>query len=258
MSDDEYRKPSTIIYLAALIALLVAAAYLLRFIFSAPIELPIENLAQEQPELRSQVSDNQAEASIQENENAAEDEVDARFVKISESGEKLDDDANSWNCVYDHSTGLLWEVKLTDGGLQDAEYSYSWTRQPTPDEVDAKGSTDRLGIVDKGSCHYIECDTSAYVDELNQRGLCGLSDWRMPLSDELRSLEHPTRYYPDIYTEYFPNTISGPYWTGTEVKASSSLAWSVDFNNGFPYISEKRLAAHIRLVSEGYPTEQLK
>ncbi|WP_157496999.1 DUF1566 domain-containing protein [Hahella ganghwensis] len=191
-----------------------------------------------------------------------------RFYKVNYDGELLEPNADFWSCVYDSSTGLLWEVKRDDGGWQDRENTYSWyfsigegsigegpigerSMGAGPMEEEPMKEKPMIeGVQDQGDCYGTRCDTDGYVEEMRLEGLCGTEDWRLPEAHELRLLDHPVNYYPDIDTRYFSQTMSGRYWTRTEVPERPSLAWSVDFHNGFPYIAEKRLTFHVRLVAE--------
>jgi len=181
-----------------------------------------------------------------------------RFYKVNTEGRVLHDTASVWQCVYDDLTGLLWEVKLADGSWQDYEHTYSWF-QPSAKEIDqlaliAGSDATELpyraerGKADGGSCYDIYCDTYHYNLGFNQANICGSNDWRLPYAHELGYLDHESQYYPDIDTHYFPNTAITNYWSRTETPKVSSLAWSVDFKDGFPYISEKRISYRIRLV----------
>ncbi len=177
-----------------------------------------------------------------------------RFFKVNIDGQILPDDSAVWHCVYDSSTGLMWEVKRDDGGWQDWEHTYSWyepsTESATTDEPEDGPEALKAGASDRGECYGTPCDTQGFVTEVNLADFCGSTAWRLPDAGELRLLDHPVNYYPDIDTRYFPNTMSARYWSRTEVPANPSLAWSVDFNNGFPYIAEKRMIFHVRLVTE--------
>jgi hypothetical protein len=189
-----------------------------------------------------------------ESENAIKPSV-FRFYKVDMSGELLADDVGHWTCVYDSFTGLLWEVKQQDGSWQDNEHTYSWYQPPPQNTAEADVQTDKHptakhGYADAGSCYAIGCDTHSYKVAVNEEWLCSSTDWRLPYAHELASLDHDENYYPDIDTDYFPNTATGYYWSKTEVPSSNTLAWSVDFHNGFPYITEKRMAYHIRLVTD--------
>ena len=183
-----------------------------------------------------------------------------RFYKVSAEGQVLPDSASVWQCVYDDLTGLLWEVKLSDGSWQDYEHTYSWF-QPSQTEIDrlalvaGSDATElpyvaKRGKADGGSCYDIYCDSYHYATAFNAANICATDDWRLPYAHELGYLDHESQYYPDIDTHYFPNTAIAHYWSRTETPKISSLAWSVDFKDGFPYISEKRIPYRIRLVAD--------
>ena len=87
----------------------------------------------------------------------------SRFVKISFEGNALPAEERYWSCARDLDSGLLWEVKLSDAGISDAEHTYSWYQ---PDH-------DPQGKPDGGTCFGIRCDTEAYVQEINRLALCG-------------------------------------------------------------------------------------
>jgi len=184
--------------------------------------------------------------------------IDHRFYKVSEQGDLLSEDAVLWSCVYDDLTGLLWEVKTSDGSWRDAEHSYSWF-QPSPQEIEnlslvaGSDATTLLydakrGKADGGACYDVYCDTYHYNQAFNEIGVCGAQQWRLPYAHELGYLDHKDQYYPDIDTTFFPNTAVAYYWSRTETPNLPSLAWAVDFKDGFPYISEKRIPYRIRLV----------
>jgi hypothetical protein len=186
------------------------------------------------------------------------DKADAqRFYKVDMDGNVLLETASVWQCVYDDFTGLLWEVKRADGGWRDYEHTYSWY-QPKTEEIEqlalvGGGDATELsymperGKADMGSCYDIYCDTYHYAQAFNDANICASSDWRLPYAHELGYLDHESQYSPDIDTNYFPNTAIAHYWARMETPIISSLAWSVDFKNGFPYVGEKRIAYRVRL-----------
>lgn len=186
--------------------------------------------------------------------------VDNRFYKVDNDGGLLSHESMSWSCVYDDLTGLLWEVKTSDGSWQDNEHTYSWF-QPSAQEIEelslVAGSDPvdlpydaRRGKADGGTCYDVYCDTYHYNQAFNDANICGSSQWRLPYAHELGYLDHQDQYYPDIDTDFFPNTAIAYYWSRTETPNLLSLAWAVDFKHGFPYISEKRIPYRIRLVTE--------
>ncbi len=194
--------------------------------------------------------------------------VSERFYKVDMDGQLLQTETDHWVCVYDSFSGLMWEVKQNDGGWQDKEHTYSWYEPsielPSSNfnkhNINAAGIGNKLeyGAADLGRCYKIRCDTHSYKIAVNKDWLCSSNNWRLPYAHELALLDHPVNYHPDIDTDYFPNTALGQYWSRTEAPSSKTLAWSVDFQNGFPYITEKRLDNSIRLVTEAHwLTEEL-
>lgn len=173
------------------------------------------------------------------------------FTKLDSSGQPLDNQEaiytiQSWSCVRDNVTGLMWEVKTTDGGLRDQGNTYSWYN---PDSDENAGSP---GTQDGGECTGgISCDTQSYVEAVNQRGLCGYSDWRMPTREELRSIVDYQENFPAIDTSVFPNTVATSFWTREPNENYPSFAWHTDFKFGLAsYYFFKAGKKGVRLVRE--------
>lgn len=166
----------------------------------------------------------------------------AGFIKLANTGAVLGDDADSWECVEDRSSHLTWEVKKNDGGIRDRDNSYSWLN-------DADGGQDGTG--NGGRCKGgISCDTSSYARAINERGLCGYTDWRLPTKEELETLVDygsGTRQ-ATINTTYFPEAIPSWYWTASENPQRADYAWYVLFRNGIALNDLKERPKHIRLV----------
>lgn len=157
-------------------------------------------------------------------------------------------------CVFDRSTNLLWQTKTLDAGLHQASNTYSWY---DPDE--AHGELDYRGLEDGGSCVGSKCDTWHYVNAVNDVGLCGYNDWRMPGKDEIYSISDIRRLKspPTINTEYFPHTESAEYWTGNDYSFQYDAAWAWNFALGHDRVDWKKEAKFVRLV-RGTPGELLK
>ncbi|MEN9596002.1 MAG: hypothetical protein RL236_436, partial [Pseudomonadota bacterium] len=176
------------------------------------------------------------------------------YSKISNSGATLSDSAelgtgaNDWACTKDNKTGLIWEVKTTDGGLRDYQNSYSWY------EPDASKNGGASGYQNYGTCKGSNCDTYAFTNAVNVKGLCGKNDWRMPTIDELKGLltTTPTVNQPlnsKLYIDatYFPNT-NYWFWSSSPFAVSSGSAWVVYFGYGNSYYNYKSLSVNVRLV----------
>jgi hypothetical protein len=49
-----------------------------------------------------------------------------RFLKLDAAGQALPDETTQWVAIQDNETGLIWETKTNDGGLQDGKHTYTW------------------------------------------------------------------------------------------------------------------------------------
>lgn len=108
-------------------------------------------------------------------------QVDEQLIKLDDHANKLPKEAGQWVMVLDTKTGLIWEVKTTDGSIHDMQAGYDW-----------KGANE------------------IFISELNTLKFGGFSDWRMPTTDELRTIrvKGPEPY---INADYFPHTSSTSY-----------------------------------------------
>ncbi len=173
------------------------------------------------------------------------------YTKISNSGAVLPDSAklgsgtNSWTCTKDNKTGLVWEVKTDDGGLRDKDWVYSWYK-PSGNNGGFAGYTDTTNGTPNCSTKD-NCNTDAFTNAVNTKGLCGKKDWRMPTKDELMKLvvcsdgKYDTDGYctnytsvtkPTINSTYFPNTLPRMYWSDSSDAYYSDGAWGVGFSSG--------------------------
>ncbi|MCH8549475.1 MAG: DUF1566 domain-containing protein [Balneolaceae bacterium] len=149
------------------------------------------------------------------------------FTKVSSSGATLSVGATEWACVRDNVTGLIWEVKTSDGGLQDKSHTYTWYN---PDNTTNGG---REGFINGGVCSNGDCDTYGYVLAVNENELCGANDWRMPTRKELLSIMHNGQSDVRIDLNYFPNTSGSWFLTSTPVAFGVSYnAWRINFGSG--------------------------
>ncbi|MBV5310448.1 DUF1566 domain-containing protein, partial [Chromatium okenii] len=137
------------------------------------------------------------------------------FTKLDAAGNDLPTTATDHTCVRDNVSGLIWQVKLSDSA-----YTFD--------------------------------QAAGYVNNVNATGLCGFNDWRMPDIKELLSIADHSRHSPAIDTNYFPNTPSDEFWSGSPYAFYSIYVWDVGFydahvgNYGSQYDSSR-----VRLVRGG-------
>jgi hypothetical protein len=161
----------------------------------------------------------------------------------------LEASGQQWRCVKDLHTGLLWEVKLNDpGGLQHWEYKYAWY------DTDSSRNAGDPGFADSRRCGPIACQTQAYVAAINQLGLCGQRNWRMPKVQELLSIAHAGRPGLAIDPAYFPNTQASHYWSGQTFALFTNSAWYAYFSDGSMGTSGKPSQMLLRLVADPQET----
>jgi hypothetical protein len=114
-----------------------------------------------------------------------------------------DYDSQPWACVRDSLTGLVWEVKTNDGGINGK------------DRVFTKSNDDLVQAANK----------------VGSVGLCGFKDWREPSKEELLTLinSENVQYSIAFDKSYFPNTGTHFYWT------SDADDKVIDFGSGIGY-----------------------
>jgi hypothetical protein len=149
---------------------------------------------------------------------------EAAFTKIANSGQALPPTAplgngeEDWACLRDNQTGLVWEVKTADSGLRGNRWTY------TPYDSDPSTNGGFPGYKDKisGKClrermAESSCNTEAYIQAVSDAGLCGFSNWRLPVVRELVAMSAQTAHAsPATTSRLLPNTVPGWYWTGIE------------------------------------------
>lgn len=169
-----------------------------------------------------------------ETENATEDAARYSFLRVDNE-----------TCVVDANTGLTWAAKTDAAGLHHFANTYSWY-----DPNEAVGELDYRGTEAAGACESSACDTFHYVEAVNEAGLCGYNDWRMPARDELLSISLTGRAVraPSVDTDFFPMTQVGEYWSGNDYSFQWNAAWAWNFQFGHDRVDWKREPKYVRLV----------
>ena len=172
---------------------------------------------------------------------------EARFIPLDHTGKTLptsEQAKTDWPCVFDRSTGLIWEVKSQRPGRHFYLNTYTWFDS---------NSTRNGGLAGEPGgkdCRDTVCDTQSFIRAVNQEALCGSRDWRLPHREELRSLVDYRIPYPGptIDKQAFPNAVAQFYWSADTAAAEASEAWGIGFAFGFDYAYFKTNRVHVRLV----------
>ena len=157
------------------------------------------------------------------------------FTKLDQFGNPLAASATSWSCVRDNVTGMVWEVKTTDGSIHDKNNTYRW------------GGITHLGS--NFGTYYNDWDV--LVNGTNSESLCGFNDWRVPNTTELMSIVDNSVYNPSIDINYFPNTNSFYFWSASPRASHTGSAWYIDFYYGLSFSSDRYFYRSVRLVRFG-------
>lgn len=176
------------------------------------------------------------------------------YTKIAVNGSvlpasaALGSSATDWACTRDNVTGLVWEVKPTSGNRA-AQHKYTWYWS---DATKNGGFPGALGTDTCGgtlAAYGNQCNTANFISLVNQTGLCGATDWRLPTQSELHGLVDLGSTFPAIDVNYFPNTNSDFYWASTSRAFAPAGAWTVDFLGGLSQATLSKNAPYlVRLV----------
>lgn len=170
------------------------------------------------------------------------------FLKISNTGNELESSAPNWSCVKDLTTGLMWEVKTS------ANKNDTFTHW---DDIDAYQKTSPTGgPAEKPTRADIDLSTNSlgYVKNVNNSALCGFTDWRLPMLEELQGLvDYGSSTSPKIDKTWFPNSVDTITWTSSKV-SNDEYVLIADFRTGLTAAWARNQFKSIRLVRGELPS----
>jgi len=91
----------------------------------------------------------------------------------------------------------------------------------------------------------------ALVQHINQQGLAGQKDWRLPMVPELASIVERQCFNPRVNEAVFPGAPSAVFWSSMEKMGTTDLAYSLDFGGGAAKATLKDFKGAVRLVRGG-------
>ncbi len=159
------------------------------------------------------------------------------YTKLDSVGAPIANQADAyattpWDCVQDHASGLMWEVKA-NSGLRSNLYTYTWYDSNNAENGGDAGLIDTgVGVGSDNCLNNARCDTEQFIADVNAANLCGYNDWRLPSKRELNTIVHAGASNPAIDANYFPNTQSGNYWSLNTNVSATPQAWAVEFAQG--------------------------
>ncbi|MFD1384503.1 DUF1566 domain-containing protein [Rhodanobacter aciditrophus] len=187
------------------------------------------------------------------------------FTKIDSTGRKLKSSVEDWDCVLDNVTGLMWETKKNGNGtlgesLHDADDGFTWYFDNSHSNYQTLVNSGAIPEIGSGvssgspegttpnSCYgytvsttSTNCNAHYFMNRVNEVGLCGYNDWRLPSTNELMSIVYyrsivPTLTIDALEESFFPkddSVVRSKFWTRSPYNDpdSDDRAWSVVFRD---------------------------
>ena len=140
-----------------------------------------------------------------------------------------------------------------------ASYTYTWYDSDNTTNGGYAGAPNDLlysaGPI-SSQCAYINdgsgsnyCNTASYIDSLNSRSICGITDWRLPSPVEARSfINFNVGSVPAGAIDFFPNLGERLFTHSSSVKQDGS-ARCIDSQNGELELCNKNIAGSTGIVA---------
>lgn len=163
------------------------------------------------------------------------------FTRLDNNGDTLESPNNTFSCVRDNITALVWQVKedqdITSINYVDQEFTWYVEGDNGNFAGDLNAASTSCNVQSQA------CNTQAYIDQVNTQGLCGFYDWRLPTPNELQSIIHYGKLSPPMVDSVFfrnlakVNEPNNWYWTSqTSADGVNNdiayNAWAYDLQSG--------------------------
>jgi len=173
------------------------------------------------------------------------------FVKLDkDTGAELPENSIDFGCVKDRVTGLIWENKTAANKsalsdyykLHDSSAKHTWY---DPNNSTNGGDTGQEASTGACSSEVIATDTYNFVQAVNAENLCGISNWRIPTTEELRSLvdysvANGNFVNPMVDKNFFPYIATTLHrWTSQTLAPSPDRAFGFHFHDGIVQSHDK-------------------
>ena len=178
----------------------------------------------------------------------------SEYTKVDARGNPLSSEAKVWSCVVDNVMGLMWEVKNAKSEpanlhfYQDRFTWYDSNPRTNGGDIGNWNSANATCAGFKPRKPRTFCHIEQFADRVNQVGLCGFNDWRVPSRSELISLVDFGRVQPAIEQVFFPHALKEFYWAANPVVGRTLEAWAISFEFGFATPLRKTDRRPVRLV----------
>lgn len=160
-----------------------------------------------------------------ETEFNSNDQLGFSFTKLSATGQAVPYKTQSYDCLKDNVTGLIWEVKTSTTGLRSASSTFTNLDSTTQDQR-GNGITPTLADLNAVT------NTVGYIKAVNGQGLCGANDWRLPTTNELQSIVDYGKLTGPAVPGAFQKIQNGSYWTAVPDRNDVRAAHSVNLETG--------------------------
>lgn len=172
------------------------------------------------------------------------EQAEAQFAgwrKIGRAGEVLPADSERWGAVLDTERNLMWAVNWAPEDTFPNRGGLTWYN---PDRATNGGNP---GNPNRGE------NTHEWLNQVNQAGWCGFNDWRLPSTDELRTLltDSVHTYYhirEDVFSDM--GGLGSRFWTSTPDTESKGAAMGIYFAYGQVGVALKTYTLFVRLVRD--------